>query len=136
MCLDVFNKCLQMKWKKYQYILWGAWSEKTHVFFRPEKYLEPEISRPEKSFRKNMRKKTDDDLDLNEEFLDSTISSCCKMIFTLLYVFILQFGKYELKYVNSIIFFFWNEYYKDKGLFWTLYAVKAWLRQLVESRIY
>ena len=53
-----------------------------------------------------MRKKTDDDLDLNEEFLDSTISSCCKMIFTLLYVFILQFGKYELKYVNSIIFFF------------------------------
>ena len=47
-----------------------------------------------------MRKKTDDDLDLNEEFLD------CKMIFTLLYVFILQFGKYELKYVNSIIFFF------------------------------
>lgn len=47
-----------------------------------------------------MRKKTDDDLDLNEEFLD------CKMIFALLYVFILQFGKYELKYVNSIIFFF------------------------------
>ena len=54
-----------------------------------------------------MRKKTDDDLDLNEEFLDtSTISSCCKMIFTLLYAFILKFGKYELKYVNSIIFFF------------------------------
>ena len=46
-----------------------------------------------------MRKKTDDDLDLNEEFLDgSTISSCCKMIFALLYVFILQFGKYELKH--------------------------------------
>ena len=53
-----------------------------------------------------MRKKTDDDLDLNEEFLDgSTISSCCKMIFALLYVFILQFGKYELKHIEVCKFY-------------------------------